>query len=274
MLNSLEKTISNREEIRPAKTKSELPLVFFTLLGQMAAGIAVFAFFSGPLTVPVLIAIGGLIGLGGLASLVHLGAPKNAWRAAIHLRKSWLSREILMFGLFGASWLISLAMPGMGKLPLALCGLGLVYSMAMVYRLRSVPAWDTRRTMLAFFVSALLLGGLGLNILDRFGNDVPMPFTVLTIGAGLVAALALSLADRNQFHQTARKLRSGLIGLGLAGALGMYVVPSIVGSVVGCSNLHRCSDGRSVRTLAVLRTSSTTNSLNKNAPGLIKETGA
>ncbi len=147
MLNSLEKTISNREEIKPAKTKSELPLVFFTLLGQMAAGIAVFAFFSGPLTVPVLIAIGGLIGLGGLASLLHLGTPKNAWRAAIHLRKSWLSREILMFGLFGISWLISLAMPGMGKLPLALCGLGLVYSMAMVYRLRSVPAWDTSRTM-------------------------------------------------------------------------------------------------------------------------------
>jgi anaerobic dimethyl sulfoxide reductase subunit B (iron-sulfur subunit) len=229
MLNSLEKTVSNREEIKPAKTKSELPLVAFTLLGQMAAGIAAFAFFTGPLTVPVLITIGMLIGLSGLASLLHLGAPKNAWRAVIHLRKSWLSREILMFVLFGGSWLISLVMPGMGKLPLTLCGLGLVYSMARVYRLRSMPAWGTSRTLLAFLVSAVLLGGIGMDILNNSGRTVFMPFTNLVVGAGLLAALGLSLADRGQSHQTVHRLRLGLIGLGLVGTLGVYVVPNAIG---------------------------------------------
>src|SRR3990172_514621 len=52
MTNALEKRVSNREEIKPGKTKSELPLVAFTLLGQMAVGIALFSFFSGPLSIP------------------------------------------------------------------------------------------------------------------------------------------------------------------------------------------------------------------------------
>jgi DMSO reductase anchor subunit len=245
MLNGLEKEISNWEEIRPRHEKSkvrrfwtpkspdfgigELPLVAFTLLGQMAAGMAVFALFSGPLIAPVSVTIGGLIGLGGLASLLHLGSPQNAWRAVIHLRKSWLSREILMFGLFGISWLVSLALPGMGKLPLALCGLGLVYSMSMVYRLRSMAVWNANRTLLAFFVSALLLGGIGTETLNSFETTDFTPFTSLILGVGLVAALGLSLADRSPFHQTARRLRPGLIGLGLVGAFGMLVVSSIVG---------------------------------------------
>jgi anaerobic dimethyl sulfoxide reductase subunit B (iron-sulfur subunit) len=229
MINTLDKAVSNREEVKPVNSKSELPLVAFTLLGQMAAGLAVFALFSGPLTTPMLVAIGGLIGLGGLASFLHLGAPKNAWRAVIHLRKSWLSREILMFGLFGGSWLIALALPGMGKLPLTLCGLGLVYSMAQVYRLRSMPAWDTNRTSLAFFVSAALLGGIGVEILNNSGKTGSMSFTNLVLGAGLIVVLGLSLLDRNQTHRTARGLRLGLIGLGLVGALGVYVAPNAVG---------------------------------------------
>lgn len=229
MTNSLQKAVSNREEIKPAKAKSELPLVAFTLLGQMAAGMATFALFSGPLTIPVLVAIGGLIGLGGLISLSHLGAPKNAWRAVIHLRKSWLSREILMFWLFGGSWLVALALPGMGKLPLTLCGLGLVYSMAQVYRLRSMPAWDTNKTLLAFFISAVLLGGIGLDILNSSGKTGFMLFMNLVVGGGLIAALWLSLTDRDQTHQTARRLRLGLIGLGLVGMLGVHVVPITVG---------------------------------------------
>ena len=38
MNNSLEKKISNREEIKPEKQKSENPLIVFTLLVQMAVG--------------------------------------------------------------------------------------------------------------------------------------------------------------------------------------------------------------------------------------------
>jgi DMSO reductase anchor subunit len=229
MTNTLAKAVSNHEEVRPGKTKSELPLVAFTLMSQMAAGMAVFSLFSGPLSIPLLLAIGMLIGTGGLISFLHLGRPLNAWRAVFHLRKSWLSREILMFGLFGGSWLVSLVMPGTGKLPLALCGIGLAYSMVKVYRLRSVPAWDTNRTLLAFFVSPVLLGGLGLVAFDVVRNDAIKMGYLLAGGAGLVGALLLSLSDRNQVHHTARRFRLGLIVLALAGVATMYLVPDSIG---------------------------------------------
>jgi anaerobic dimethyl sulfoxide reductase subunit B len=256
MLSGLEKVISNREEARPPHAKfkvgpssgmirlwspiarspktgvfgfDELSLVAFTLLGQMAAGMAALSVFSGPLSMPLLVTLGGLIAIGGLSALLHLGTPSNAWRALNHLGKSWLSREILMFGLFGGSWLVSLAMPGMGKLPLALCGIGLVYCMAKVYRLRSVPAWDTSRTLLSFIVSAILLGGVGSEVLGVLGNPAPKLGYFLISGIGLVGALLLSLSDRLPTHQTARNLRLGLIGLGLAGMLGIYTSPNPVG---------------------------------------------
>jgi DMSO reductase anchor subunit len=248
MLNRLEKVVSNREEIRPQRSKirrfwspnirwspkspdfGELPLVAFTLLGQMAAGMAVLSFFSGPLTVPILITLGTLTGLAGLASLLHLGTPLNAWRALGHLKKSWLSREILMFGLFGASWLICLLLPGMGKLPLGLSGIGLVYSMAQVYRLRSVPAWDTDRTLLAFAVSAIMLGGFGFSVIDSFTNAVIKfpPFSSITTTA-LVIALLAALTERDPADRKAHRLRLGLIRVGLAGMLAIYLVPITVG---------------------------------------------
>ena len=248
MLNGLEKAVSNREEIRPPGRKSkvrrlwtpktpdfgELPLIAFTLIGQMAAGMAVLTLFSGPLSMPILVVIGGLIGLAGLASLLHLGSPLNAWRALAHLRKSWLSREILLFGLFGGSWLLSLAMPGMGKLPLALCGIGLVYSMAQVYRLRSIPAWDKNRTFVAFALSAILLGGYGLIALKPFINvgigSLPI---VLIASAGLVVALWAALTDHGPGYQAARRLRLVLIGLGLTGVPAMYLIPNPVGRGIG-----------------------------------------
>jgi DMSO reductase anchor subunit len=227
MVNTLEKTISNREEIHPGKTKSELPLVAFTLLGQMAAGMALIQLFSGPFPLPVLISIGSLIVLAGLASLFHLGAPLNAWRGIVHLKKSWLSREVLMFVLFGASWLIAMAMPGMGKLPLAICGIGLVFCMAQVYRLRSIATWNSNHTLLAFPASSILLGGIGLKIVELLSKAriiSNLPF-VLIVAIGLVIALSASFWDRDHIFQSARRLRFGLIGMGIAGLLGILFIP-------------------------------------------------
>lgn len=244
MHNGLEKAVSNREEVRPPGRNfkirrfwfpnspdfEELPLVAFTLLGQMAAGMAVLSYFAGPLPAPILITIGFLIGLAGLAALLHLGSPMNAWRSIVHLRKSWLSREILMFVLFGASWLVSLAMPGMGKLLLSVCGIGLVYSMARVYRLRSIPAWDSNRTLLAFAVSAVSLGGLGLLAVDPFPHAGSMEILPLVLIAGLVVALGVALTGPDPAQQTVHRLRLGLIGLGMVGTLAIHFVPNTVWS--------------------------------------------
>jgi DMSO reductase iron-sulfur subunit len=238
MNNSLEKKIANREEIKPEKQKSENSLIVFTLLVQMAAGMAVCALFTGPLTIPMLVILGGLIGMGGLVSLLHLGWPLNASRALGHLKKSWLSREILMFGLFGASWIISLAMPGMGKLPLALTGIALVYSMAQVYRLRIMVTWNTWRTMVGFFITALLLGQLLMVIIMAYesqltGTNLP-PVFIRWIGCITVILLAgelgLLLSAKDKVHEAAGKLRAGLIAAAIIGAGIMSVAPNQFGA--------------------------------------------
>jgi DMSO reductase anchor subunit len=185
----------------------------------MAAGMAVFSLFSGPFTVPLLVTMGLLLGVGGIISFLHLGQPLNAWRALNHLKKSWLSREILMFGLFGLSWLLCFAIPGMGKLPLAIIGVGLVYSMAQVYRLRSIPAWDTNWTLLVFTISAVVLGGLALEIFDA------SVFRRLVIEIGLGAALWLSISERNKVHKTVSRLKLGLLVLALVGVAVVVFTP-------------------------------------------------
>ena len=238
MNNPLEKKIANREEIKPEKQKSENPLILFTLLVQMAAGMAVFALFSGPLTIPMLAMLGGLMGMGGLVSLLHLGRPLNAWRALSHLKKSWLSREILMFGLFGASWLISLVMPGMGKLPLALTGIGLVYSMARVYHLRIMITWNTWRTTAGFFITALVLGQLLMvNVLayeSRFAGINLPPVFIKWIGGITVILLAgelgLWLSAKEKAHETVGRLRAGFIAAGMLGAGTMSIAPNQFGA--------------------------------------------
>jgi len=222
MGNEREKRIANWEEINTRKVKSELPLVFFTLLTQMAAGMAVASLFSGPLSLLLLIVIGGLISAAGLIAFFHLGTPSNAWRAVFHLKKSWLSREILMFGLFGLSVLLCLFLPGMGKLPLAFCGIGLIYSMAKVYRLRSIPAWETHQTLLTFTVSAVVLGGLALEIIDASN------FRLLLVGVCVGVALWLSISERNQPHQTAGRLRLGLIVVSFIGVITIFFLPNTV----------------------------------------------
>ena len=232
MDNGLEKGITNWEEIKTGKTKSESPLLTFTLFTQMAAGMAIFSLFSGPLSLPILTAMGGLIGAGGLVALLHLGTPLNAWRAVFHLKKSWLSREILMFGLFGGSWLIALALPGMGKLPLAICGIGLVYNMAQVYRLRSIQAWDSILTLWSFALSSIILGGTGMFLLSLFGDSIYMPGYLFVSGAGLAGALLASLSERNPLHQMASRLRSGLIFLALVGITAFAIIPGSVGKWV------------------------------------------
>ena len=45
------------------------------------------------------------------ASLLHLGRPQFAWRAVVGLRHSWLSREILAFGVFAGLATVYAAAP-------------------------------------------------------------------------------------------------------------------------------------------------------------------
>jgi DMSO reductase anchor subunit len=233
MNNPLTKTVSNQEELRPPHSFEnthridavrELPLVGFTLLAQAAAGMAVFSLVLSPVPLSVLLAIGILLGVGGLISFLHLGRKGNAWRSVMHLKKSWLSREILVAGLFGATWAVAAGLQFFWGItpnpwPLAILGLGLIYSMTQVYHFRAVPAWNNWRTSAAFFLSAVTLGALGVNI------AAPHPEWVILAGIGMIAGILMMLTAQSTHNGTAGKLRIAFLGLGIIGALFLAVIP-------------------------------------------------
>lgn len=160
-------------------------LVFFTILAQTAVGafvvLGIVHFFAARhagmaeadrLSDRALLAIGPVLVLGLIASLFHLGTPWSAYRALLNIESSWLSREILfgvLFAFTGAMFALmqwrkigSYAVRSVVAWITALLGLGLVFSMAQVYMLRTVPVWNSWITPLSFFVTTFLLGSLAL----------------------------------------------------------------------------------------------------------------
>ncbi len=105
-------------------------------------------------------------------SVFHLGRPAYAWRALKMWRRSWLSREVLLFSLFFlfiggcaiASWGVTLGFPRCLSLmvPLAWAaiafGFGGTLASGYIYLVRARPAWNTLHTPLDFLLSAALLG--------------------------------------------------------------------------------------------------------------------
>jgi anaerobic dimethyl sulfoxide reductase subunit C (anchor subunit) len=158
-------------------------LAVFTILSQMAVGafLAMVALYqwvalqegleaADQLTVRAFLALVLVAALGMLASFFHLGAPRKAWRAFTNLRTSWLSREILFttgFTAFGAIFVCfqwfqigtSTARSGLAWIAAAF-GIALVFSMAHVYMLPTISTWNTPLTMLSFYTTMLLLGGM------------------------------------------------------------------------------------------------------------------
>lgn len=228
MVSPIEKTVSNREEIQSARSSEnhELPLVGFTLLTQMAAGMAVCGLLLSSLPQPVLLAIGILLGVGAALSFLHLGRKRNAWRSVIHLKKSWLSREILMAGLFAAAWALSAGLVWLHKASpgawlMAIPGIGLIYSMSRIYRIRAVATWNSWRTIAAFFLSAICLGAMGIKLIT------PFPGWACIVGFALTAEMVLHLTTRSSMGGAPGKLRVILLGLGIIGTVLTLIVPQI-----------------------------------------------
>lgn len=173
--------VANLEETGPAHAHDG-PLAVFTVLAPMLVGLFVWlglAYFwvegqwGRALAYELLGDVFGSLALGmGLAlavSLLHLGRPRQALQAVTNLHTSWLSREIWFAALF---WAGSLLFAGLIRLPrepysdglfslTAACGLALVYCIGWVYRLRSVPFWNSPITQLNPALTCLGLGGLG-----------------------------------------------------------------------------------------------------------------
>ena len=163
----------------------EWALITFTILAQMSVGsflvLGVVHFFAARkdgmeeadrLSDRALLAIGPVLALSLIVSLVHLGNPMNSYRAVTNLGTSWLSREILsavsftvVGGLFALMQWRKIATPLIRNVIAwlaALIGVVLVYSMSNVYMLPTQPAWDSLATPITFFATTLLLGVLAM----------------------------------------------------------------------------------------------------------------
>jgi DMSO reductase anchor subunit len=134
-----------------------------------------------------------------------------------------LSREILFVVLFGAGWLVGFVLPEM-KWITSLIGVGLIYSMAKVYQLRPMPAWNTWRTMAGFFITSALLGQLLMNNLLG-GSRLAWGIVAVL----LAVELALILSSKPNAEGTVRRLRVGLIAVAMLGAGILCIAPNPLG---------------------------------------------
>ena len=244
-------TVSNREEITPtgplATARAEIPLVIFTLLAQMAIGafVTIFIIYSflsnkliaGQITLIPLLATGAAVIVALLVSFFHLGSPQNAWRALNHLRKSWLSREILFATGFAGLWAIltGLRLVKFGNFSVwmilatvtAVSGLVAVYSMNRVYQLRSVPIWNTGRTLLEFTLSTLSLGCLLTGtLLPREAPAGVVVWIAQTCSVTFFASCLVSISRTNSDYKKLSKWRTRLLLTGLLGTMALFIWPS------------------------------------------------
>lgn len=150
----------------------ELPLVLFTLLTQIAVGMALFAAMrqwavvDGPSlqTRNEWVAVLGLVVVAVLAAFFHLGKPLGFIRMLANIQTAWLSREILAFGLFGALTAVTFytvftkAANGWLIKATALMGLLAVFSTGMAYASAGLDAIHNILPLVLFFLTVFTLG--------------------------------------------------------------------------------------------------------------------
>ncbi len=193
---------------------SHWPLILMLVLTQLSVGtFCVIAFLQKILpaqitseVLPYYVFVAFVVGiLALLASVFHLGRPLYAFRAIIGLKKSWLSREMLVFGLFALLATIyavgfwgnlfegkMFASDGL-SLATALSGLLGIFCSVMVYKKTKRPFWDNHEIFLKFFLTAVILGISSILLMTMFflfvQGDAPMFLTVENVMQLLVGVL-------------------------------------------------------------------------------------
>ena len=246
----------------------EWPLMVFTVFGQCVVGgfiVLALALMTGKLSreqelrvVGSMFGLWVLMGIGFIASTMHLGSPLRAFNSLNRMGASSLSNEIasgaIFFAVGGIGWLLAVCK----KLPAGLRSLWLVVTMVLgvifvwmmvrVYNtIDTVPTWYTVWTPLSFFLT-LFIGGplLGYLLLRVAGVDgwalrlLPVvSLLALLVSIMVVVMQGSELATIRSSVQQASALvpdygllmawRVVLLALALALALACWCVPQIRG---------------------------------------------
>ena len=134
-----------------------------------------------------------LITAGLIASTLHLANARNAWRAVMRVRTSWLSREavfaLAFYPAFIGYALCLYAGAGQAAALLgwlsAILALATVFATGMIYAcLRTIRQWHTPLVPVNYLLMALALGGLALHAQRELAEPG---------GGSVVAVLAFAL---------------------------------------------------------------------------------
>ena len=199
-----------------------------------------------------------VFGLLALAvSVLHLGRPQYAFRAVIGLRHSWLSREIVAFGLFAALAVTYAAWPWMdarlgadGAAPpwlgwtVAGVGVAGIGCSVMVYQFTRKDFWNGWSTGCKFLLTAAVLGlaaaWLSLMITAAWTESTAAAAALERYGPALCRALigaaALKLAfEAALFRHLAARSTTSLkrTALLMSGALSQVTAARFAAGVVG-----------------------------------------
>lgn len=226
----------------------EWPLVLFTVLGQCVVGATLISGLvwleladqreARQRLVRSMFFIWLLMGIGFLASVMHLGSPLRAFNSLNRVGASALSNEIasgaLFFAVGGFWWLLAV----LEKMPAALgkiwhvitllLGLLFVLAMTRVYQIDTVPTWYTGYTTSAFFLTILLSGPLFAALLLQMAKvDVNGWFIAGLIMAALVisaAVIVMQSAGLSTIHSSVQQAASLLPNYGRLQALRLILL--------------------------------------------------
>ena len=153
------------------QSASHSPLMLMLTFTQAGVGISLIEFIkwlvNSQINQYTLLTGIALCFIGLLSSFLHLGKPSKAWKAFLGWRRSWLSREILIFGLWSVTSLTFLffTLSGFANKWITISGaisslLGIlgIYSSVMVYADTPRPSWNFKLTCLRFFSTTLGVG--------------------------------------------------------------------------------------------------------------------
>jgi formate dehydrogenase iron-sulfur subunit len=234
---------------------AHFPLVVMTVLTQLSVGTFTAIWFLELFGRAKNLSVAAIVSLlvGGLAlgaSTMHLGRPAYAYRALKMWKRSWLSREVLLFSCFSGisglyAVLLLLKWPGsrIAGLLTALFGIAGVTASACIYLVRARPAWNTKHTVVDFYLTGVLLGPLLVACLG-VGDRRWLVVAAITAAGQLLLSQAvrffwMTAADSFELQASARLLSTTLVSKFLArGALlilGGIVLPLLLPSTFGMS---------------------------------------
>jgi formate dehydrogenase iron-sulfur subunit len=192
--------------LRPAHECADIvedphtPLAVLLVFTQWAVGAAIMSsiayLFGAGIPSGIAIASFALLGIGLALGSLHLGHPERAWKAFLGWRRSWFSREVIVFGAAGslfAGWAAHPLIPAILPLPpagwlavgsAAVGSLG-VFCSAMIYMVTRRPTWCRPVTGWRFALTAL---GAGAVLMAAFGTPWIRWFGVVSIVTGIVKA--------------------------------------------------------------------------------------